>query len=440
MVCGGPLVKLVLVFLITSTVCVRAQFGGGGFDDEEAEAMMRGEEGMPPTDGPREKVVVGVLHRPATCAKKVALGSRVAVDLTLSAMMPSETKPGVMEKIEVLPKKKKLIVAGSGRFIEGVEDGIIGACVGEKRSLRIPASLAFAEEGSKKLRIPPETDLRAVVFVEDLEEPDPYGEGMDEMSPDEDMDDESAGRGDGGEAEDEDEDDNEMYTGPHIPEEEFFAHVPKVTGAQLKELTETHKKNAFVMFFAPWCGHCTAVKPKFAKVARAFRGESSKVAVVAVDATEEEALAEAFGVEGFPTFMFVPAVGAPTQYKEARTTTAMVRALNDAFGTDRLANGRLTMMAGTVADLNDHVHHWQQGVLSLEELSSKLPGGSYYKRVVESIASHGKPYIAKEKGRLEKMMTNGGHSVKADQFDSMQRRYNILNVFDDERAPIEDGM
>jgi protein disulfide-isomerase-like protein len=422
---------------------VRAQLGGG--DDYDEDAMMQNE-GMPPSDGPREKVTIGVLKRPATCDKKVEAGSRVAVDLTLTKLVPSDTKAGEMEKVAVF-SKKKLIVAGSGRFIEGVEEGIMGACVGEKRSLRIPASLGFAEEGNKKLNILPDTDLRAVLEVEDVEAADPYGEGMDDMSPDEDMEEYSGGedghprRGGEGDEDDEDEE-NESLTGPHIADEDFEVYVPKTTTAQLRHLVGEGKKTVFVMFYAPWCGHCTAVKPKFAKVARAFLGDASKVAVVGVDATQEEELAQEYGVEGFPTFFLIPAGRSPAAYNDARTTLGMVTAINDAAGTERLPNGRLTLMAGTVAELNAHVQDWLQGTLTLADLSNKLPDGSYYKRVVESITTHGKPYVAKEKLRLEKVLTTSSASLKADQVDSMQRRHNILNVFDDERqsSPLEDGM
>lgn len=426
------------VCVCIAVVGVSAQFDddgdGGGYDEEGM---------MPPQDGPREKVTIGVLKRPATCDAKVEAGSRVAVDITLTKLVPSEVKAGEMEKVTVF-SKKKLIVAGSGRFIEGVEEGIIGACIGEKRSLRIPASLGFAEEGNRKLNILPDTDLRAVIEVEDVEAADPYGEGMDDMSPDEDMEEynpEAGGRRRGGEDDDEDDEENEAVTGPHISEEEFETYVPKTTTAQLRALVGDGKKTVFVMFYAPWCGHCTAVKPKFAKVARAFAGDASKVAVVGVDATIEEELAQEYGIEGFPTFFMIPAGRSPVAYNDARTTVGMVHAINDAAGTDRLPNGRLSMMAGTVAEHNELVQQWHQGALSLQDLSGKLPDGSYYKRVVESITTHGKPYIVKEKLRLEKVMTTSAASLKADQVDSMQRRHNILNVFDDERpSSLEDGM
>lgn len=401
--------------------------GPEGYDDDDPSAY---------NGGVREKVTIGVIQRPEKCADPIVEGSKALVELSLWKMVPSSVKAGEMEKVEVMKDKEKIIIAGSGRFLEGVENGVLGACPGEKRSIRIPASLGFGEEGSKKLRIPPDSDLRASVTVLKVAEPDPYGGDNDEMAPDEDMDEyDPEGREDG----EEQDDDDERLTGADIPDDQHFHYIQRVNAASFDELAA--KKNLFVMFFAPWCGHCTAVKPKFAKVARAFQTES-KVAIIGIDATEEEDLAARVGVEGFPTFVLIKQgkLDQPIKFNDARTVHAMVAAVNDAFGLERLPNGRLSEFAGTVAALNVFVDQWQQGAISLNELTRQLPEGSYYKRVVESVEAHGKEYIAKEKQRLAKMMDKGT-SVKPEQLDSMQRRYNILNVFHNERhqePPMDD--
>lgn len=56
----------------------------------------------------------------------------------------------------------------------------------------------------------------------------------------------------------------------------------------------------FVMFYAPWCGHCKSGKPAFAAAAAAASG----IKVIAIDASAKSTHATKAGVTGFPTFKF----------------------------------------------------------------------------------------------------------------------------------------
>eukprot|EP00971_Amphidinium_carterae_P107501 2129254-Amphidinium_carterae.1 len=64
-------------------------------------------------------------------------------------------------------------------------------------------------------------------------------------------------------------------------------------------------RNSFVKFYAPWCGHCKALKPAWDKLGELHK-ESTSVLVGDVDCTvpEAEPLCSEYGVEGFPTLKY----------------------------------------------------------------------------------------------------------------------------------------
>jgi len=85
-----------------------------------------------------------------------------------------------------------------------------------------------------------------------------------------------------------------------------------------------------VMFYAPWCGHCKTLKPKFSEAADKAEG---KYVLAKVDCTLENAkdLCQEYGVRGYPTVKFFKK-GAPQDYTGPRETDGIISWLDKKTG------------------------------------------------------------------------------------------------------------
>jgi len=92
-------------------------------------------------------------------------------------------------------------------------------------------------------------------------------------------------------------------------------------------------ENAFVEFYAPWCGHCQHLAPEWEKLATSLKG---KVSVAKVDCTTETSVCNGEGVQGYPTIKFFKK-GRAVDYQGGRTAEAMTnwaeKKLGDPFTT-----------------------------------------------------------------------------------------------------------
>uniref|UniRef100_A0A915C0J1 Protein disulfide-isomerase A6 homolog n=1 Tax=Parascaris univalens TaxID=6257 RepID=A0A915C0J1_PARUN len=105
--------------------------------------------------------------------------------------------------------------------------------------------------------------------------------------------------------------------------------VIELTDSNFEELV-LHSKDAWMVeFFAPWCGHCKALKPHWDQAATELKG---KIKLGALDATVHQVMASRFGIKGFPTIKyFAPGSGADDaiDYDGGRSSSDIVQwALN----------------------------------------------------------------------------------------------------------------
>ena len=73
-------------------------------------------------------------------------------------------------------------------------------------------------------------------------------------------------------------------------------------------------------FFAPWCGHCKALAPKYEEAATELKAKN--IPLVKVDCTEEEEVCSAQGVQSFPTVRVFRGLDSSKPYPGTRQTEA----------------------------------------------------------------------------------------------------------------------
>ena len=90
--------------------------------------------------------------------------------------------------------------------------------------------------------------------------------------------------------------------------------------------------SVLVMFYAPWCGHCKAMKADYAKAAKQLTEENISHVLATVDATVETQLAKRFDIRGYPSLKFFRRGQQVEDYRGGRTTTDLVTYIREKAG------------------------------------------------------------------------------------------------------------
>jgi protein disulfide-isomerase-like protein len=111
------------------------------------------------------------------------------------------------------------------------------------------------------------------------------------------------------------------------------AHIGSLKGSFQIEAFENQAgtKPCFVLFYAPWCGHCKTAKPIFEEFKESYNGP---VEIIAIDCDENKEIAKKYGIQGFPTFKYFPngLEGASQDYNGERTADDFKEFLSDKTG------------------------------------------------------------------------------------------------------------
>ncbi|KAF7191474.1 Protein disulfide-isomerase [Pseudocercospora fuligena] len=112
-----------------------------------------------------------------------------------------------------------------------------------------------------------------------------------------------------------------------IPEKQD-GPVTIIVAKNYQEVVIDNDKDVLVEFYAPWCGHCKALAPKYDELAGLYKDHADKVIVAKVDATANDVPDE---IQGFPTIKLFKA-GAkdePIDYSGSRTIEDLANFIRD---------------------------------------------------------------------------------------------------------------
>eukprot|EP00003_Mantamonas_plastica_P000209 TRINITY_DN101_c0_g1_i2.p1 TRINITY_DN101_c0_g1~~TRINITY_DN101_c0_g1_i2.p1 ORF type:complete len:375 (+),score=141.23 TRINITY_DN101_c0_g1_i2:40-1164(+) len=199
-------------------------------------------------------------------------------------------------------------------------------------------------------------------------------------------------------------------------------------------------KDVLVEFYAPWCGHCKALAPKYEKVAKAYAGEPN-VEVCNIDCDAHGDVCQKFGVSGYPTIKFFPKNNKEGEaYSSGREVKDFVAFLNEKAGTQRTETGGLMATAGRIAALDELAAKYIAAGADTAALQKEAQDAAdaitdaaeakrakYYVKIMKKIADKGADFPTTETARLNRMVDSG--AVKPNKATEFAYRLNILSAF-----------
>jgi len=213
--------------------------------------------------------------------------------------------------------------------------------------------------------------------------------------------------------------------------------------ASFDKIVKDPTKDVLVEFYAPWCGHCKQLAPKYDEVGKTFDGEDS-VVIAKLDADAHRQAAQPYYVKGYPTIKFFPKNNkAGEAYSGAREASDFVNFINERSGTERTLGGGYTDRAGRIPELDELAGQYPSADVAtrrtLRARAEKLleadsvvehkhnAYAKIYVNMMQRIDEKGVDFAHSEVARLRKMISGG--SVTAKKVADFSKRANIAAQF-----------
>jgi len=110
--------------------------------------------------------------------------------------------------------------------------------------------------------------------------------------------------------------------------EDTEGDVVILKGKSFNDLVVNNDKDVLVEFYAPWCGHCKQLAPKWDELGAKLKGVKS-VTIAKMDATANEIDVPGVAVQGYPTIIYFKGNDKtnPVKYEEGREVDDFVKFL-----------------------------------------------------------------------------------------------------------------
>lgn len=200
-----------------------------------------------------------------------------------------------------------------------------------------------------------------------------------------------------------------------VPRERTYS--VELNSGNFKDVALDPAKDALVLFYAPWCGHCKRLHPVYEKVAKVF-GTEKDVVIARLNAADvrSNGVTKNYKIDGYPTVVFLPKgeKDAP-QYVNERDFNGLVDYINTNANKKRLYSGDLSEDFGVDNELSDLLSELitdgkseaekKKLIADVKKKASDVAGeaAALYPRIAERLAEVGAEYIDKELERVARL-------------------------------------